>query len=51
MINYKHTADKIRQFGGKVHPRQKGSDKYRAMLLESKCDALNIAPVYDCEID
>lgn len=45
-IDYAETANKIRQFGGKVHPRQRGSDAEKKALLLRKCNNLGIAPVY-----
>jgi hypothetical protein len=50
-FDYRETANKIRQFGGKVHPRQKGSDAQKEALLRRKCDELHISPVMVGELN
>lgn len=47
MINFRETANKIRQFGGKVHPRLRGNAQEKEALLRRKCDELGIAPVIE----
>jgi tRNA U34 2-thiouridine synthase MnmA/TrmU len=45
-IDYRETANKIRQFGGKVNPTYRGNDQEKETLLLRKCEELGIEPVY-----
>lgn len=46
-IDIRHTAQKVRDFGGKWHIRAKGNDAEKRALLQRKCDELKIAPVIE----
>ena len=46
-IDIRETGHKVRQFGGKWHPRQRGTDQQRRAMLAAKCEALGIEPVLE----